>query len=74
MADGLSRLPDKEDVLTQTIEADYIDFMENTMPIDYEILRAETKKDKEFNLVIKYLKEGWPIKVTEELKPYTIKG
>lgn len=43
------------------------------MPIDYEILRVETKKDKEFNLVVKYLNEGWPIKVSEELKPYAIR-
>ncbi|XP_016664851.1 uncharacterized protein K02A2.6-like [Acyrthosiphon pisum] len=73
MADGLSRLPDKDDVQTQTNETDYVDFMENTMPIDYEILKVETKKDKEFNLVIKYLNEGWPIKVSEELKPYAIR-
>ncbi|XP_015366610.1 PREDICTED: uncharacterized protein K02A2.6-like [Diuraphis noxia] len=39
VADGLSRLPDKDDVLIQTKEVDYVDFMENTMPIDYEILR-----------------------------------
>lgn len=43
------------------------------MPIDYEILRAETKKDKDFNLVIKYLNEGRPSKVSEELKPYLYK-
>jgi len=73
VADGLSRLPDKYDVQTQTNETDYVDFMENTMPIDYEILRVGTKKDKEFNLVIKYLNKGWPIKVSEELKPYGIR-
>jgi len=73
VADGLSRLPDKYDVQTQTNETDYVDFMENTMPIDYEILRVGTKKDKEFNLVIKYLYKGWPIKVSEELKPYAIR-
>ncbi|CAI6350433.1 unnamed protein product [Macrosiphum euphorbiae] len=73
VADGLSRLPDKDDVLIQTKEVDYVDFMENTMPIDYEILRVETKKDKEFSLVIKFLNEGWPIKVSEELKPYAIR-
>ncbi|XP_008179051.1 uncharacterized protein K02A2.6-like [Acyrthosiphon pisum] len=73
VADGLSRLPDKHDVQTQTNETDYVDFMENTMPIYYEILRVKTKKDKEFNLVIKYLNEGWSIKVSEKLKPYAIK-
>ncbi|XP_060881762.1 uncharacterized protein K02A2.6-like [Metopolophium dirhodum] len=73
VADGLSRLPDEEEVQTQINEADYVDFMENTMPIDYEILRVETKKDNEFSLVVKYLNEGWPIKVREELKPYAIR-
>ncbi|XP_022165223.1 uncharacterized protein K02A2.6-like, partial [Myzus persicae] len=57
VADGLSRLPDKYDVQTQTNETDYVDFMENTMPIDYEILRVETKKDKEI-LIPKILRKN----------------
>jgi len=36
VADGLSRLPDKDDLQTQTNETDYVDFMENTMLIDYD--------------------------------------
>jgi len=34
---------------------------------------VETKKDKEFNLVLQYLNNGWPKKICDELKPYTIR-
>jgi len=52
VADGLSRLLNNDCVQVQTNELDYVNFMGNTMPIDYKILRVGRlvlKKIRNFN-------------------------
>ncbi|VVC34197.1 Hypothetical protein CINCED_3A012649 [Cinara cedri] len=38
VVDRLSKLPDKDNVQSQTNEIDYVDFMKYVMPVDYELI------------------------------------
>lgn len=63
-ADSLSRLPCENTNLEtkEDMEIEYIHFFEknNNVPVNFEKIKAETKKDKTISAVINFVNKGWP--------------
>lgn len=69
-ADGLSRLPLKEETKIQSFRISYFD-SENS-PLKFEEIQRHTESDEDLVAVRRYLMFGWPLNgvVSETLKPY----
>ena len=68
-ADGLSRLP----IVSTKIENDdfdYLNFIEEFVPVDHAKIKQETRKDPIFRKLYLYIRDGWPIIVEDELKSF----
>ena len=70
-ADGLSRLPIKEDQEEEdTAQLFRVSFVD-ALPITAEEIAVETSKDRQLSQVYSYVMEGWPgKKLPEALMPY----
>ncbi|XP_063539387.1 uncharacterized protein LOC134748525 [Cydia strobilella] len=72
IADGLSRLPlplvDQSDA---SDDCSFVQFIENNFPIRALDVKRETAADKALNVVLQYVKSGWPkTGVVTDLLPY----
>lgn len=72
LADALSRLSYAEKRRCDKNQLDYIDFMENCIPINYEVVKFESKNDKVLSKIFRYIREGCP-EIIEELRPFSIR-
>lgn len=60
---------------TEKIEIDYLNFMvEDKLPMESKQIRIETRKDPILSKVFAYVRDGWPNKVEETLKPYVTRS
>ncbi|XP_055916618.1 uncharacterized protein K02A2.6-like [Eupeodes corollae] len=57
--DALSRLPIPGTTDVETICINSINFFEE-LPVDKELIRAETKKDVELSQIYEFIRTGWP--------------
>lgn len=52
-------------------ECEYIKFNEdNKVPIDFNVIKRETREDSTLGKIILFIKACWPERVNEELKLY----
>lgn len=67
-ADGLSRLPIPIES-EEEIESDFnnIDFIDSSMIIDTNLIRSETRKDRELGKIFNYIRYGFPSETNENL-------
>lgn len=70
-ADCLSRLPQKQDD-DEKFEFDYINWVEDFVPVDFDMIRNETRKDPVFGKVFNYISTSWPnsCKKDSEIAPF----
>lgn len=70
-ADCLSRLPLKQDT-EEDFEFDYIHWVENFVPVDFNMIRNETRKDQVFGKIFNYISTSWPnsCKEDSEILPF----
>ena len=74
-ADGLSRLPLGIDNKSIETETDYFNFIiEDRLPIDSQHIRKEIRFNFMFSKIFGYVRNGWPSKVDENLKPYFVRS
>jgi hypothetical protein len=73
-ADGLSRLPGgtEKSLEKQTGDARDLNFLENSVPIDSNRVRAETRKDVTLSRVLEVVLGEWPKMIAEDLRPYHV--
>ncbi|XP_053618601.1 uncharacterized protein K02A2.6-like [Plodia interpunctella] len=64
-ADTLSRLPLSHERL-DTPQVDYLNFVQETVPIDFIDVSKETRKDTLLSKVLGYIMFGWPSSPTSE--------
>ena len=70
-ADGLSRLPLKQEKDSKAEVEDYFNFfLEDKMPIDAKQIRQATRVDKVLSKVLLFMNTEWPKSVEEELQPF----
>lgn len=65
-ADALSRLPLKTKPIEspeEKLDGSYFNFIEDKLPVTFQELKTETRKDTMLNKIIGYVKFGWPEKV-----------
>ena len=56
-------------------ETDYFNFIiEDRLPIDSKQIRKEIRTDVMLSKVFGYVRNGWPSKVDENLKPYFVRS
>ena len=69
-ADGLSCLPLHQTDRTSSVPAIYNMAQIQALPVTYKNIKKCSQKDPVLSKVIRYLKSGWPAKMSDELKPY----
>lgn len=73
-ADGLSRMPLK---ITEHVEdeLDYFNFLvEDNIPVSSSDIKKEIRSNVTLSTVYRYVRDGWPGEVSDELKPYARKA
>ena len=73
-ADGLSRLPLPVDVPSETYGVDVFNVAQvDSLPVTATQLGQATRRDSVLSKVWRFTKSGWPLNVSETLKPYWTK-
>ncbi|KAK9731173.1 Integrase zinc binding domain [Popillia japonica] len=71
--DGLSRLPLKVTEEEISSEFDYVNFVEDKIPLNWSKIKQETRKDSELFVIYKYIQYGWPKNVNTKFKPFSVR-
>ena len=73
-ADGLSRLPLQVNELPPDKDISIFNIGQvQALPVTYLDIQKATRRDRVLSTVMKYVQEGWPMQVAEEIKPYKIR-
>lgn len=68
-ADGLSRLPLRITTKVNS-ENSFLNYVESSDLINWKFIKEYTSSDSTLGKVIRYVKNGWPKRVEDSLKPY----
>ena len=74
-ADGLSRLPINDDTVEDDMESNVDPMVFNIsqiqmLPVTSGKLKAYTARDTTLSQVLTYMRQGWPAKISDAMKPF----
>lgn len=74
-ADALSRLPlcGRSEGESGTIDKHYLLYVKDTLPLGYEEIASEIKKDNLLSRIYGYVMFGWPEKCKDDEKPFYVR-
>ena len=74
-ADGLSRLPLNGQLISSTLDAASIFNIAQVqfLPVTFQQIKMETKQDPTLSSISSFVSNGWPNKITDNLKPYKVR-
>ena len=74
-ADGLSRLPLNGQLISSTLDAASIFNIAQVqfLPVTFQQIKMETKRDPTLSSISSFVSNGWPNKITDNLKPYKVR-
>ena len=74
-ADGFSRLPLNGQLIPSTLGAASIFNIAQVqfLPVTFQQIKMETKQDPTLSSISSFVSNGWPNKITDDLKPYKVR-